>query len=107
MPLTHDFKETILARARRDAGFRHALLREAVECLLNGDADTGRSVLRDYVNATIGFEHLERSTGIPAKSLMRMLGPKGSPSLTNLAAILTSLKKSEKVAFRVALRKAS
>jgi hypothetical protein len=36
-----------------------------------------------------------------------MLGPKGSPSLTNLAAILTSLKKSEKVAFRVALEKAS
>ena len=55
MPLTHDFKETILARARRDAGFRHALLREALECLLNGDADTGRSVLRDYVNATIAF----------------------------------------------------
>ena len=31
MPLTHDFKETIRARAQRDPNFRQALLREAVE----------------------------------------------------------------------------
>jgi len=28
MPLTHDFKETIRARAQRDGDFRQALLRE-------------------------------------------------------------------------------
>ena len=80
MPLTHDFKETIRDRAQRDAKFRHALLREAVESYLNGDLETGKAVLRDYVNATLGFQELEERTEIPAKSLMRMLGPKGSPS---------------------------
>ncbi len=37
MALTHHFKETIRARAQRDPKFRQALLREAVECILNGD----------------------------------------------------------------------
>jgi hypothetical protein len=56
MPVTHDFKETIRARARREPKFRQALLREAVESYLTGDLETGKSVLRDYVNATIGFQ---------------------------------------------------
>src|ERR1017187_1396446 len=80
MPLTHDFKETIRARVQRDPDFRQALLREAVECVINGDLATGKAVLRDYVNATAGFSDLEKRTQIPAKSLMRMLGPRGSPS---------------------------
>jgi DNA-binding phage protein len=104
MPLTHDFKETIRARAQRDPTFRRALLRESVECILNGDLDTGKSVLRDYVNATVGFRNLEKRTQIPAKSLMRMLGPKGSPSLANLSSILTALQKTEGVHFELALR---
>ena len=56
MPLTHDFKETIRARAQRDPDFRQALLRDAVECVINGDLSTGKAVLRDYVNATVGFQ---------------------------------------------------
>jgi hypothetical protein len=47
MPLTHDVKETIRARAQRDPAFREALLRESIECILNGDLDIGKSVLRD------------------------------------------------------------
>jgi DNA-binding phage protein len=105
MPLTHDFKETIRARAQRDADFRRALLREAVECIINGDLETGKSVLRDYVNATVGFQSLEKRTRIPAKSLMRMLGPKGSPSAANLSSILTALRKTEAVHFELALKR--
>ena len=104
MPLTHDFKETIRARAQRDAKFRQALLREAVESYLNGDLETGKAVLRDYVNATIGFVKLEERTDIPAKSLMRMLGPKGSPSAANLSSILTALQKTEGIHFELSLR---
>lgn len=105
MPLTHDFKETIRARAQRDPNFRQALLREAVECILNGGLETGKAVLRDYVNATVGFQGLERRTQIPAKSLMRMLGPKGSPSVVNFSNILTALQKSEGVHFELSLRR--
>jgi hypothetical protein len=105
MPLTHDFKETIRARAQREPKFRQALLREAVESYLTGDLETGKSVLRDYVNATIGFQALEKQTDIPVKSLMRMLGPKGSPSAANLSSILTVLQKTEGVHFELALRR--
>ncbi len=105
MALTHDFKETIRARAQRDDKFRQALLLEAVESILNGDLDAGKAVLRDYVNATVGFQDLEKSTRIPAKSLMRMLSPKGSPSLANFTIVLAALRKTEGVHFELSLRR--
>ena len=87
--------------------------REAIECIINGIAAgrngelaTGKAVLRDYVNATVGFQALERRTGIPAKSLMRMLRPKGSPSAENLSAILTALQRTEGVRFSVSTSEA-
>lgn len=104
MPLTHNFKDTIRARAQRDAEFRQALLRESIECIIQGDLATGKAVLRDYVNATVGFQDLEKRTQIPAKSLMRMLGPKGSPSAANLTNILAVLQKSEGVQFELSVR---
>jgi len=105
MPLTQDFKETIRARAQREPKFRQALLREAVECILNGDLDTGKAVLRDYVNATLGFQDLEERTDIPQKSLMRMLSPKGNPSAASLTKILTVLQQTEGVHFELALKR--
>ena len=105
MPLTQDFKQTIRARAQAEPEFRQALLREAIECIINGDLETGKAVLRDYVNATVGFQNLEKRTHIPAKSLMRMLGPKGSPSAANLTSILNVLQKTEGVHFELALKR--
>ena len=103
MPLTHDFKETVRDRAQREPEFRQELLREAVECIINGDLPTGKAVLRDYVNATVGFQRLEQQTQIPAKSLMRRLGSKGSPSAANLMNILAVLRQSEGVQFTLGL----
>jgi DNA-binding phage protein len=93
MALTRDFKETVQARARRDPAFRQALLQEAVTTMLDGDLKTGKAVLRDYINATIGFEELGRATGTPPKSLMRMFGPRGNPQASNLFAVLGHLQK--------------
>ena len=67
MPLTHDFKETIRARAQADPAFRQELLREAIECYIGGDLETGKAVLRDYVNATVGFQDLEKHTRAGAR----------------------------------------
>jgi hypothetical protein len=92
MALTKDFKDTIQARAQRDAAFRKALLQEGVECLLAGDVDTGKSVLRDYINATIGFEELSRVFDKSSKSLMRMFGPRGNPQASNLFAVISYLQ---------------
>ena len=102
MALTRGSKETIKERAERDPKFRAALLTEAVEQMLAGDLDTGKAVLRDYINATVGFERLACETGTPAKSLMRMFGPKGNPRADNLFAVISRLQKASGVKLGVA-----
>lgn len=92
MALTKDFRETVKARADRDPEFRRALLAEAVQAFIEGDVATGKTLLRNCVNATVGFASLGRTTNTPEKSLMRMLGPKGNPSANNLFPVLASLQ---------------
>jgi DNA-binding phage protein len=99
--LTRDFQATVRARAQADPEFRRALLCQGVESVLFGDIDTGKAVLRDYVNATLGFRALAKGTGIPAKSLMRMLSAGGRPSSVKLAAILRVLQRNEGVRLEV------
>jgi len=74
MALTRAFRETIYRRAQRDAGYRKALLTEAVNAYLGGDMAAGKAALRDVINATIGFERLAAELQKPSKSLHRMLG---------------------------------
>jgi DNA-binding phage protein len=102
MALTRDFRETIQARARRDAAFRKALIEEAIDCMLAGDVETGKSVLRDYINATVGFLELAAATGKSPKSLMRMLGPGGNPQARNLFEVVACLQ--ERAGFRLTTR---
>ena len=101
MALTRDFKETVQARARRDQAFREGLLREGVECLLAGDVDAGKIVLRDYINATIGFEELGSLTNRPPKSLMRMFGPTGNPQARNLFEVISHMQRHEGIQLEV------
>jgi len=103
--LIKDFKDTIQAHAQRDPAFRKALLQEGVECLLAGDVDTGKAVLRDYINATIGFEELSRVFDKSSKSLMRMFGPKGNPQASNLFAVIGYLQEQEGIHLEVKARK--
>lgn len=92
MVLTRAFKETVKSRAERDPAFRKALLTEGIDALLTGDVDTGRAILKDYINATIGFEQLAEKTDLPPKSLMRMFGPSGNPRADNLFAVIHQLQ---------------
>ena len=101
MVLTRDFKETIKARVRRDPAFRAELLKEAIECMLAGDMDTGKAVLRDYINSTIGFQALATATHKSPKSLMRMFGPKGNPQARNLFEVIGYLREQEGVHFEL------
>lgn len=91
MALTRSFKETVKSRAARDAAFRDALLVEGVSALLAGEMEIGKAILRDYINATVGFEKLAEKTGTPAKSLMRMFGANGNPNARNLFAVIRQL----------------
>ncbi len=101
MPLTRSFKDTVRARAERDPEFRIGLFREAIEALLSNDFETGKVILRDYVNATIGFETLAAELDKSPKSLMRMLSGKGNPRANNLLGMVGHLKKREGVVLSV------
>jgi DNA-binding phage protein len=86
MALTRDFNATVVARVKSDPTFAQALLDEALTLLLNGDPDTAKLILRDFVNATIGFESLAANLHKPSKSLHRMLSKSGNPTLAPAVA---------------------
>lgn len=104
MALTKDFKETVRERLQREPEFRKALLRESIECLMSGDVDTGKAILRNYINGTIGFEELSDRTHKPKNSLMRMLGPNGNPQAKNLFEVIAQLQKVEGVHLEISLK---
>src|SRR3546814_7889816 len=97
MTLSRDFKQTIGERVRREPAFAAALLDEAASLFLNGEPATARVILRDLVNATVGFEGLASATKRPSKSLHRMLSASGNPGMDNLAAIFDVLRRSLQV----------
>jgi DNA-binding phage protein len=92
MTITQDYKNTLTERVANDPAFAKALLDEAISLFLNGEPDVARLVLRDLVNATIGFETLAQEVKKPSKSLHRMLSAKGNPTMDNLTKILGILK---------------
>src|SRR5438445_13518410 len=97
MALTRDFRETVQARVKRDAAFRKGLLSEAIESLLFGEVTLGKELLRDYINATVGFPKLASHTKIHVKTLHHMFGPKGNPTASNLFEIVAYLQQQEGV----------
>jgi DNA-binding phage protein len=101
MPLTRDFKATVRNRAEKDPEFRSALLVEAAQALIDGEPDVTKCVLRDYINATLGFDQLSREVRIPKKSIMRMLSNSGNPTTRNMVLILAHLNKHEGLRPRV------
>lgn len=101
MVLTRNFRHTVLERVERDSDFAKALLDEAATLFLNGETQTARVVLRDLVNATLGFEELAQLTAKPSKSLHRMLSARGNPNMDNLAAIFGAMRQQLGVALEV------
>jgi DNA-binding phage protein len=101
MALTRDFRETVQADARRDPAFRRGLLREALESLLSGEVALGKELLRDYINATVGFPALAERTKLHVKTLHQMFGPSGNPTANKLFEIVACLQRAEGVRFEI------
>jgi len=100
---TRPYTESLRERDEKDPGLRSAILTEAAELFLNGEADTARIMFHDYVKATMGFEALAQEVGKDSASIKRMLGPKGNPTANNLAALLSSMSVHEGRTFHVDL----
>jgi len=101
MAVTRNFRETIQERIESDENFATALLDEAILLFLNNEPGMARLVLRDLVNATVGFEELAIEVEKPSKSLHRMLSAKGNPTMDNLTKIFSVLKHKLSVDFEV------
>ncbi|MFI5072333.1 MAG: transcriptional regulator [Terriglobales bacterium] len=107
MALTRDFRESVQARVKRDPAFRKGLLSEAIESLLSGEVALGKELLRDYINATVGFPKLAAHTKLHVKTLHQMFGPNGNPTANNLFEIVAYLQRAEGVRFELRTAKAS
>lgn len=101
MALTRDFRLTVADRVLRDPAFARAMLDESATLLLNGEPGPARLLLRDLVNATVGFETLADRTGTPSKSLHRMLSGRGNPGMDRLAAIFRAVSRELRVELAV------
>ena len=102
MTKTKSFSELVQGRVKTDKKFAEALLLEGVDAMLSGDVDAGKTILRDYIKATVGFEKLGAATGVPPKSLIRMFGPGGNPQAKNLFSVIGCLQKRAGLRLRVA-----
>ena len=95
MALSRDFRETVMARVNRDPAFRIELLVEATNAFLSGDIETGKSLLRDYLNATESLPAIASELNLNEKSIRRMLGPGGNPTLKNFINLLGACSRNE------------
>lgn len=114
MGLTREFREQVQERYRSDRRFRQRLLAGAIQSLLSGEGARepgseqgywreaeGRGILRDFINATLGFPALAEKTGIHVKALHQMFGPKGNPTAAHLFKVIACLQEEEGVRLRV------
>lgn len=101
MPLSRSFRETVMSRAQKDPEFRVEMISQATSAFLDGDIDTGKGLLRDYLNATGSLPHIAHALNKDDKSLRRMLGPKGNPNLKNFIELLNACQQEEQVRFEV------
>ena len=93
MAKTKSFRDLVERQVKDDRKFAEALLREGIDAMLSGDLDTGKTIMRDYIKATVGFEKLGEATDTPPKSLIRMFGPRGNPQARNLFSVIGYLQK--------------
>jgi hypothetical protein len=107
MTNTRRFSDTVKADLEQNRDFRRALLSEAVACMVAGDLETGKTVLREYVNGTVGFPALGKALNRSPKSLMRMLSSSGNPQARNLFEMVAYLQKAEGTVLEVMAREAA
>jgi hypothetical protein len=101
MAKAKSFRDLVERQVKDDRKFAEALLREGIDAMLSGDLDTGKTIMRDYIKATVGFEKLGEATDTPPKSLIRMFGPRGNPQARNLFSVIGYLQKQAGVQLHV------
>jgi DNA-binding phage protein len=105
MALSEDANVTVRARMKRDPALCQEVLKEAIAVLIAGEVDVGKTLLRNYVIARLGFDELGRLTGKAPQSLMRMLSRTGNPQARNLLKVVRVLQEHEGVQSEVRFKR--
>jgi hypothetical protein len=105
--LTVPFDDTIMEHLKSSVSFRREYLRCALECTLQGDLDVAKSILRKYINGTVGFIPLGKALDRDPKTLMRMFSARGNPTIKNFFEIVTYLQEREGTVLQVMMKKAA
>jgi len=90
-----------MVRVQSDPVFRSELISEATSAFLDGDIETGKRLLQDYLNATEVFPRISKLLQKDDKSLRRMVGRKGNPTEKNFIEILHACQQEENIRFEV------
>jgi DNA-binding phage protein len=85
------FSDVVQSRVQRDPDYAAALLAEAMQCFSRGETSIARAHVRDVIKGTIGYTELARLTGTPETSLVRMFGPSGNPTFSNVSNVISHL----------------
>ena len=94
---TRSYKDSMKAMVDENPELGTEMLEEALNSLLSGELDEGRLLLRQFVNATMGFKELAERTGKRDKNLMRSLSAEGNPTAANLFEIVQACIQAEGV----------
>ncbi|WP_058188432.1 helix-turn-helix domain-containing transcriptional regulator [Terracidiphilus gabretensis] len=105
MPLTRSFRESVMEELQ-DKEYRRAFLQGIIDDLLTGDLEFAKTMLREYINGTVGFIAAGKALNRSPKSLMRMLSATGNPQARNLLELIAYLQKADGIAFEVRVVKA-
>lgn len=97
MPLSREFKELVVARAKNDPDFRKGLIVEAINMILGGEITAGRIMLRDYINATGAMDEICQKVDKHKSAISRMLGPSGNPTLESIVPVIKACADREKI----------
>lgn len=95
MITTVSHNEMITQDLKTNRDFRRAFLAEAIISLVSGETATGKSALRLYVDATIGFNALGVALDEAPERLESALAQEGNPSAESFLRILATLQKTE------------
>ncbi len=81
---THDAKSE-----HRDPKF---VVQALAEALMDGDAQAFKEILAAHLEV-VTKESFYRSAGLSRRTLFRMLGPSGNPTLENIARVIKAITK--------------
>lgn len=70
----------------------HQVFEALIDALRSGEGDTFKEILAAYLEVT-NKDEFARVSGIPRRTLFRMLSPSGNPTLDNITKVVSALKK--------------